>query len=78
MFSRCCTPRCVGVSHDSAAATSAAFLANANNRVLPDHVVGLPGHRTGLAIVFFSWVKLVEWELWLKHGQKTTCEGYGD
>jgi hypothetical protein len=56
MFSRCCTARCVGVSHDSAAAASAAFLANANNRVLPDHVVGLPGHRTGLAIVFFSWV----------------------
>jgi hypothetical protein len=53
MFSRCCTARCVGVSHDSAAAASAAFLANANNRVLPDHVVGLPGHRTGLAIVFF-------------------------
>jgi hypothetical protein len=44
--------RCVGAPllHDSAAAASALYLANAKRTMLPDHAVGLPTQRTGLAI----------------------------
>jgi hypothetical protein len=44
--------RCVELLHDSVAAASAVKPANAKRTMIPDHAVGLPAQRTGLAIVF--------------------------
>lgn len=44
--------RYVELLHDSVTAASAFKLANVKRAMLPDHAVGLPAQRTGLAIVF--------------------------